>query len=47
MEIPTEVPEAKLDALGAHFKYRELFNKLTKAINEHLQEKRSLNLLSY
>lgn len=41
------VDEARLDQLGAHFKFRDLTKRLQTVINEHRSEKRSKDLLNY
>ena len=41
------VNEAKIDALGSHFKFRDLTNRMNLIINERRQEKRSKDLLNY
>jgi hypothetical protein len=42
-QVPVDV--AKLDALGAHFKYRDLCARLRAVIGEHKQDKRSSDLI--
>lgn len=45
MELPTGVNQEKLDALGAHFKFKEIHEKLQNG--DKLQQQRSFNLLAY
>ena len=47
MEYNHEVDVNKLDAIGAHFKYRDLCLRLRTIIQEKKSEKRSDDLLSY
>ena len=43
----SEAQLAKLDNLGSHFKFRDMFNRLNNVITAGAQHKRSQNLLLY
>ena len=43
----TEAQIHKLDALGAHFKFRNMCDRLNQVITSNAQQKRSMNLLMY
>ena len=43
----TEAQMNKLDNLGAHFKFKDMFNRLNNVITAGAQQKRSSNLLLY
>jgi len=45
VEIPSDINQAKVDVLGAHFKFKELYIKLKTVLLNNLQEKRSSILL--
>lgn len=50
MEAPPNdnaVDIQRLDALGAHFKYRDMCTRLRMVIQEHKQDKRSSDLIQY
>jgi hypothetical protein len=47
VEIPSDINLGKVDVIGSHFKFKELFNKLRAIILSNLQEKRSKDLLQY
>lgn len=38
---------SRLDKLGAHFKFQDMFARLQRVVNEQRQEKRSYELLMY
>ena len=45
LEIPSDI--GKIDTLGAHFKFKELFTQLKSVLLYNLQEKWSSDLLQY
>ena len=38
---------AQLDELGAHFKYKDICNRLRTVVTDRLSDKRSSDLLAY
>jgi hypothetical protein len=45
--VNNDIDEALLDQLGAHFKFKDMATRLSLAIMERMQDKRSADLLSY